>query len=82
MKVRDENKDANELNIGRTVDMLNYNGYNIAGQSDKTIENEFEIMPIFKRIMHERRASDFIRLLLSGRMNVDLHAIVGSKMGI
>ena len=31
MKIRDENKDVNELNIGRTVDMLNYNGYNIAG---------------------------------------------------
>lgn len=66
MKVRDENKDVNELNIGRTVDMLNYNGYNIAGQSDKTIENEFEIIPIFKKIMNDRRANDFVRLLLSG----------------
>ena len=82
MKIRDENKDANELNIGRTVDMLNYNGYNIAGQSDKTIENEFEIIPIFKKIMNDRRANDFVRLLLSGQKNMDLHAIVGSKIGI
>lgn len=81
MKIRGD-KDINELNIGRTVDMLNYNGYNIAGQSDKTVQDEFELVNIFKNIMEERRASDFMRLLLAGQKNVDLHAIVGSKMGI
>jgi hypothetical protein len=70
------------MTTGRIFDMLTYNGFNLHTPTTKCVTDEFELIDVMKGIMSDRRAVDFIRLMLNGQKNIDVTALAGSKVGI
>jgi hypothetical protein len=79
---RIEDKDVNKMNIGKLIDMMNYNGFQPVGPVTKAISNQDEFLRILERILDDRRSVSFLKFLLSGCKDPHLLALAGTKVGI
>lgn len=78
----DDEKNPNMQNIGRVMDMLNFNGYVQIGKVDKKVENQFELEEVISKIMPKGRSGLFLKFLLSNAQESKIQAFATGKAGM
>lgn len=77
-----ENKDQNLLKVGKTIDLLNYNGYSPMKTSESKVENPSDLQMVFEKFMESTRAEYISKFILSNSDGFKIHTIGAGKVGI